>query len=271
LSGDILCAAGAFLSAAPPGVEVIVKHPMLIVLSLCAVGALVRAGFRFSHKEWFPAACTAVIGLSAIVMIVVLLRALSQLDLPLEDADSSGGRIVMQVSGAVLGDSLYWAVGFFLSAIGLMECPDALWTRWLSYPAAFVALLLMGVMLLVTMGQKLQRVEADSGGMRVLTETRGLPPVVIPSVDTSDLTEPETVVAWRQVGAVKRIEVRVRRGDRQGGGSVVLRHEFVLLDREGRELLNVEEPLDPPDRYQRFLEAIPRWTGLQVESTSVTK
>jgi hypothetical protein len=29
--------------------------------------------------------------------------------------------------------------------------------------------------------------------------------------------------------------------------------------------------LDPPDRYQRFLESIPRWTGLKVEQTSVTR
>lgn len=247
------------------------KHPMLIVLFLCAVGALVRAGFRFSNKEWFPASYTALIGLATIAMIAVLLRALSQLDVPLEDADSAGGRLVMQVGSAQLGDTLYWAVGFFLSAVGVVECPEALWTRWLSYPAAFVALLLVGVMLLVAMGQRLQRVVADSGGMRVLTETRGLPPLTIPNADTTDLTEPETVVAWKQVGAVKRIEVKARRASRQAGGSIVLRHEFVLLDREGRELLNIAEPLDPPDRYQRFLEAIPRWTGLQVESTSVTK
>jgi hypothetical protein len=43
------------------------------------------------------------------------------------------------------------------------------------------------------------------------------------------------------------------------------RHEFVLLDRKGEELLNIGDPLEPPGRYQRFLESIPRWTGLPVQ------
>lgn len=247
------------------------KNPMLIVLFLCAVGALGLAAFEFHNKQWFAASYIAVIGLSAIVMIGALVRVLSRLDIPLDAADPAGGRIVMQVAGATLSSTLYWAVGFFLTSVGLVECPGALWTRWLSYPAAFVALLLMGLMLVITMSQKLERVVADSSGIRVITETRGLTDSEILGGRTRDLTKPETTVGWGQVGAVKRVEVKMRRVSRQQTSTTLVRREFVLLDREGNELLNIEEPLDPPDRYQRFLESIPRWTGLQVQNASVTE
>lgn len=248
------------------------KNPMIVVLLVCALGALVRAGFRIHSREWFPGAYTAVIGVTAIVMLIVLLRALRELDIPLGDADFAGGRIVMQVSGGQVGDTLMWALGFFLSSVGLVEVPDALWYRWLTYSAAFVTLLLMGLMLLISMGQKLERVVADSSGIEVFTETRGITPPILPDADMRELTEPETRVKWAQVGAVQLVERHVKSTvSHRSGVKTLYRREFVLLDHDGKELLNIEEPLAPPDRYKLFLETIPRWTGRQVERVSVTK
>jgi hypothetical protein len=241
------------------------RNLMLTILCLCAVGALVRAGFKFYYRDWVPAVLIMVISLSAIGMIVAFLLLLRRLDVPTDAAESAGERIVLLVSGDTMAGTLSWALGFFLSAVGVVECPDALWTRWLAYPAAFVLLLLMGLMLLITMGQKLERVVADSKGIMVLTESRGLK---IPGD-----TDPETRVEWKQVGAVRRVEVRRKTtvSHRSSLENDSVRHEFVLLDHKGRELLDIEEPLDPPERYKLFLDSIPRWTGLQVEQTSVTR
>jgi hypothetical protein len=262
-----------------------VNNPMLIVLLLCAAGALVRAAFKLYSRKWFPGAFIAVIGVSAIVMVVALAHALSRLDIPPGDADGAGGRIVMQVARARVDDTLFWALGFFLSAVGLVECPDALRSRWLTYPAAFALLLLMGLMLVISMGQKLERVVADSSGIQVFTgacdlppptlpetEARGLPPSVLPEADTSELAEPETRVSWAQVDAVRLVERHVRTTvSHRSGANTLYRRELVLLDHDGNELLNIEEPLDPPDRYKLFLETLPRWTGRPVERVSVTK
>ena len=248
------------------------KNPMIVVLFLCAVAALVRAGFRFYYREWFPAAYTAVIASTAIVMLIVLLRLLNQLDVPLGDTDFAGGRIVMQATSAQVGDTLMWALGFFLSSVGLVEVPDALWTKWISYPAAFVLLLLMGLMLLISMGQKLQRVEADSSGIQVFTETRGFRPQDLPESGTSELDDPESNVKWAQVGAVRLVRKYTKSSNsRRSGTSTLVSSNFVLLDHNGKELLSISEPLAPPDRYKLFLESIPRWTGHQVEEISTSK
>lgn len=247
------------------------KNPMLIVLLLCAVGSLVLAGFQFAAREWAPAVYVTVIGVLAIAMIAALMRASSQMDIPLDAADSGRGRIVMRAGSATVGSTLYWAIGFYLTAVGLAECPNGLWTPWLSYPAAFVALVLTAVMLLVATAQQLERVVADSSGVVVLTETRGIAAGGVLDAGARALAAPETRVAWQQVGAARRVETSMRRSSRQGGGSATLKHEFVLLGRQGEELLSIEEPLDPPDRYRCFLESIPHWTGLEVEDVRVTR
>jgi hypothetical protein len=227
---------------------------MLILIWLGCGLALVLAFFKIRHKQWGAAVLLMVIGVSVILATVLSLRLLNRIEVPLPAADSvaadAGGRIVMQVPGSALIDTLYWAFGFLISAIALVQFPDILWKKWLSYPAALGALLLVGLMILITIGQKLERIVADSNGIEVLTETRGI------SVS-------ENKVAWKQVGAVKRVEVYMKK-KMQNGGDTLERREFVLMDQNGQELLNIEEPLDPPDRYKLFLESIPRWTDLQV-------
>ena len=228
-----------------------------IWLCACCAGTLAFSVFKFLHREWLPAAYLAVIGVAAVSMTVLCLWSLSRQESPPDIADPTG-KIVMRVGSEALATTLFWAAGFLIASAALAENPDLLWTRWLSYPAALVALLLSGLMLFIVWGQKLERVIADAQGIEVRTEARG---AIVPG----------DKVAWAQVGAVKRVSVYVKKISRGGGSSEFARREFVLLDRGGEELLNLEDPLDPPDKYQRFLETIPRWTGLPVKEERVTK
>ena len=239
------------------------KNPMLILIWLGCGLALVLAGFKIQQKQWVGAVLLVLIGGSVILATVGSLRLLNRIEIPLTaDSTTAGttntnGPIVMQVPRSAVNDTLYWAFGFLLSAIGLTQFPpDMLWKKWISYPAALGALLLVGLMILIAFGQKLERIVADANGIEVLTEARGV------SIS-------ETKVVWKQVGAVKRVEVYVKKKMRDGGDTLE-RREFVLLDWDGRELLNIEEPLDPPDRYKLFLETIPRWTDLQVKNERKT-
>ena len=229
------------------------KNPLVIVLLLCSVGALALAAFKLLTKQWFSGIYLVVIGISAILMVAAFVRSVNQPDVALEAADSAGGRIVMR--GADPDGMLIYAICFLVFSVALVQYPDLLWTGWLSYPAALVALGVVGVMLWETLGEKLERVVADSNGVRVLNVR---------------VEDPITVVAWREVGTVKR-QTRIIGGVTHRPGTGTTRHEFVLLDRKGEELLKVDDPLHPHDRYRRFLESIPRWTGLQVQETLETK
>ena len=232
-----------------PGKEVFVKHPLVIVLLLCSAGALALAALKILNKQWFSG-----IYIVVIVMVAAFVRSVNRPDVALEAADSAAvGRIVMR--GEDPDGWLIYAICFFVFSVALVQYPDLLWTRWLSYPAALVALGVVGVLLWATLGERLERVVADSNGVRVLNVR---------------LDDPIAVVAWREVGAVKR-KTRIIGGVTHRPGTGTTRHEFVLLDRKGEELLKVDDPLHPPDRYRRFLESIPRWTGLQVQETLETK
>ena len=239
----------------------IMKNPMFLLLVLPSVAALVLAYFKILHRQWFPAGLLFVIGVTVILMSVWLLRWLNRLEIPVEAAQSGaamavpGGPVVMQLSGETIGSTLLWAAGFLIGAIGLVQFPDMLWKWWLSYLAAILLMLLMAVMILIAMNQKFERIVADSNGIEVRTEIRGL-------------SVPGKKVAWRDVGAVKRVDVYVRRTK---GGDNFVRREFVLLSREGIELLNLEDPLGPPQAYQRFLDSIPVWTDLAVQKDRVTR
>jgi hypothetical protein len=214
----------------------------------------VLAAVKIFNKQWFPAVYLVVIGFSAILMVAAFVRSSNRPDVALEAADSAAsGRIVMR--GPDPDGMLITSICFLVFSVALGLYPDLLWTRWLSYCAAPVALGVVGVLLWETLGNELERVVADSSGVRMLN-------VRVP--------EPITEVAWRDVGAVKTKTVLVG-GVTHRSGTGTTRHELVLLDRQGEELLKVDDPLEPPDRYQRFLESIPRWTGLQVQETLETK
>jgi hypothetical protein len=220
---------------------------------LWCAGALTLSLYRLLHRQWFPGILLALIGIGAIVLSVLYPRALSRLAIPMQ-AESPDGLIVMQMSVDSLSAWIFYAGGGLIAAVALVQFPDVLWTRWLSYPAAFGALAICGLILVIALNLEIQRVLADARGVEV--RSAGFP---APSSEK---------IAWDQVGTVKQVEVYVKKA-RGYGPNELTKREFVLLDRGGEELLNLEAPLDPPENYRRFLEAIPRWTGLPVQKTSV--
>ncbi len=77
------------------------------------------------------------------------------------------GPIEMRRTGAGIGETVMWAVGFFFSAVGLALFPDVLWTRWLAYPVAAVLLVLAAGAAYIAVGQTSQRCVADANGVDV--------------------------------------------------------------------------------------------------------
>ena len=233
--------------------------------------AFVLAVYKLTHKQWFSGVLLALIGLSALSMSVWSLRSAARLDTPLDPLDSTG-RIVMRATGDQLGNTLLWAVGFLGVAIGLAENPQILWTRWLSYPAALLALLLAGVVIWAAKGDKLRRFVADPHGFDTHAESpsdASAPNEAFPpgSSRNSENRLPCWRIVWSQVGAVKRVETRTRVTNlRRNSTDAPVRRELVFLGHDGQELLRIDDGLDPPERYKLFLESIPRWTGLDVKT-----
>ena len=241
---------------------------------LCA-GAVALSVLKLVHKQWFPGLFLAVIGVAAILMAALYPRALSRLAIPPEAAEA-GGRIVMRMSTESLASLLAWAAGFLGAAGVLVLYPDLLWTKWLGYPGAVLALPLSGLMLVIALNQELRRVVADAQGIVVIegaVTTRAL----LGNQSRGAPAFPEKVevesekVAWSQVGAVKRIESYLEQsGKSTGSHTVFMKREFLILDRGGEELLSLEDPMDPPENFRRFLESIPRWTGVPVQNLRKT-
>jgi len=212
-------------------------------------------------RQWVPTVFLTVISASVILMCVWLLQFLNRLEIPIATVQSIsenvslGGPIMMQVSGKAIDEPLRWAVGCLFGAIFLAQYPDTLWKWWLSYPAALLLTIVVIVVLLVVMGQKFERIVADSSGIEVRTEARNV-------VSTS-----EAKVAWRDVGAVKLIDYYLNsatQNDRNKPDRFV-QTQLVLFDHEGKELLKLDDPLAPPQAYKRFLESIPIWTKLNIQ------
>lgn len=153
----------------------------------------------------------------------------------------------------IISQNLLYAAGFLFTCIWLLWYPETLWTRWLSYPAALVLLALTGVMLYVAFYQNKERIVADRDGIevRVAGET------------------PEKV-SWSQVGTVKILTVEARIKSTSALTRSVGTY-FLLLDRNGGELLKIDDPLAPSETYQLFLDCIPAWTGLPVQRETETR
>ena len=77
-------------------------------------------------------------------------------------------------------------------------------------------------------------------------------------------------VSWSQVGTVKILEVRAKIKSTSALTRFVGTY-FLLLDREGGELLKIDDPLAPSEAYQLFLDCIPAWTGLPVQRETETR
>ncbi|MEN6604046.1 MAG: hypothetical protein ABFD86_16685 [Bryobacteraceae bacterium] len=159
------------------------------------------------------------------------------------------GPIEMRQSKVSILTPAAYAVFFLFAAGWLVRYPDTLWTRWLAYPAALGLVAIAIGAVFVAVSRRNVVYVADAQG-----------------IETRDLTG-STRVAWKDVGAVKSVERRVRRY-RSSLTNLVARY-LLLEDRAGEELLRLED-VTPPEAYQRFLAAIPAWTGQPVRQETVT-
>ena len=241
------------------------KNLMFHLLWIFSLVGLALAYNKFMDRQWVPTVFLTVISASVILMCVWLLQFLNRLEIPIATVQSIsenvslGGPIMMQVSGKAIDEPLRWAVGCLFGAIFLAQYPDTLWKWWLSYPASSLLTIVVIVVLLVVMGQKFERIVADSNGIDVRTEARNV-------VSTS-----EAKVAWRDVGAVKMIDYYLNSAtqyDRNKPDRFV-QTQLVLFDHEGKELLKLDDPLAPPQAYKRYLESIPIWTKLTIQKEKV--
>jgi len=161
--------------------------------------------------------------------------------------------IEMRLPKITIGTYLLYAASFLIGCIWLFRYPETLWTRWLAYPAALVLLALTGVMLYVTFYQNKERIVADRDGIEVRVAGEA----------------PERV-NWSQVGTVKILKVEARIKSTSALTRLVGTY-FLLQDREGGELLKIDDPLAPSEAYQLFLDCIPAWTGLPVHRETETR
>jgi len=243
------------------------KNPMFYLLWVCSATGLVLAYYKFLGRQWVPAVLLLVISASVILMSVWLLQFLNKWEVPLiadQSLTSTGawiGQITMQVSGQTLGEPLRWAVGCLMGALFLSQYPDTLWKSWLSYSAALLLTIAVIVMLLLVMTQKFIRIVADSNGIEVRSEVRNV------------ASKTDSKVAWRDVGSVKMIDYYINSATQyqRNRPDSFEKTLLVFFDRQGKELLSLDDPLAPPHAYQRFLEAIPAWTKLTIQKERVVK
>jgi hypothetical protein len=241
------------------------KNPVFILIWICSVVAMVLAYFKFMNNQWFPAGFLFVIGVSVILMSLWLLRFLHSQEIPIATGQSvselvsQAGTIIMEISKQERNDTLFWVVGCLYGAVWLVYAPDILWRWWIAYPAALLLLLLVPVILLAFMGEDLVRIVADAQGIEVRTESRSI-------------TKVNQKVVWRDVAAIKIIEYWAKEPNAPANSQLhnkFIKREFVLLGREQKVLLQLADPLDPPQAYQRFLDSTPLWTKLAVQKERV--
>jgi hypothetical protein len=243
------------------------KNPVFILILICGVVAIVLAYFKFMNNQWFPAVFLFVIGISVILMSIWLLRFLHSQEIPItigqsvSEVVSQTGTIIMKISKQERNDTLYCVVGCLYGAVWLVYAPDILWRWWISYPAAVLLMLVVPFILLAFMGEDLVRIAANSQGIEVRTESRSV-------------TTVNQKVAWRDVDAVKVIEYWGKEPNKSVTSqlhSKFIKRELLLLGREGKELLQLADPLDPPQAYRRFLDSVPLWTKLAVQKERVER
>ena len=150
------------------------------------------------------------------------------------------GSAWMMMIGAVI------SFGF---SVGLYRAPDILWTRWLAWPAA-AALFVAGVLIsLAAYDHKHTVLRADANGMR----------------ETSRWTAKE--LAWTQVGKIVRLRRTVREYSQTNRRYRTRTAAFtwVLSDRNGTELMKIDEAMEPAEALNRLLRYIPTRTGIAAE------
>jgi hypothetical protein len=147
--------------------------------------------------------------------------------------------IQLKLASAPVRNSAYWAIGFAFGSLSLFGDPSLLWGRWLAWPVAGVMLLLAFLGGVFTWSDWRSRLVASATGVELHSGF---------SVDKR--------VRWEQVGAVRLIE--------HWADTELSRCSLLLLDKQGETLLDIDEPLRPPETYRTFLDAIPVWSGVPV-------
>jgi hypothetical protein len=238
------------------------------------------------HKQWLSAGFLLIIGVSVILMSVWVLRSLNRLEVPFESDRSAAttamqdGPITMQWAKQDVGKTLIWALGYLVVAIVLVLFPGTHWTRVLSYAGVLVLLALIAFMMMLTRDKKIDRIVADANGIEIqnkILDTSSIEedsPALSPQErEEREEMRHETKVAWREVRAVKMVDIYHRRYESRGAGThrEFAGRELVLYGHDGTALMRLKDPLDPPQAYQRFLDSIPRWTKLTIQEASETK
>lgn len=234
-------------------------HPIAMAAGAAAVVTILFAVARISRGDWTGGVAFAVLALvfGAIVPNVqtVVDRILSQpppspsptaVAEPVRAASLPIGPIELKYSNSTRSSAIFWVIGFAAGAVILFIYPDLLWRRWLAYPAAVVALLIAGVMLFIVWQESKERIVADATGVKVGSN----------SLDQRSVT-------WAEVETVRILELWTRSKSGNTLPRFISSH-LVFEDKTGKELLKIEEPLVPEDRYRVFLDAVPGWTGRPV-------
>jgi hypothetical protein len=262
------------------------KDPGYILLWLCSAAALVLACLKMINKQWLSAGLLLIIGVSVIFMSVRVLQSLNRLEAPIEPdrpaaaTANKDGPITMQWTIQEAGKTLIWAFGYMVIAIVLVLFPGTHWTRVLSYAGVLGLLAVIAFMMMLARDKKIDRIVADANGIEIHNKVLD---AVSLGEDTPDLSPQEkedleeirheTKVAWKEVGAVKMVAVYRRHVESRGAGSHTrfVGRELVLYDHNGKVLMRLDDPLEPPRAYRRFLDSIPRWTKLTIQEASETK
>ena len=243
------------------------KNPVIIVVWIFIGVMLLLAALKLVEGKLHSAAIFALMGIVVFLLLNGTFYLMDWVDRKLEKGSQApavvtqpppvvtppDSPIEMRLPKITIGTYLLYAASFLIGCIWLLRYPETLWTRWLAYPAALVLLALTGVMLYVTFYQNKERIVADRDGIEVRVAGEA----------------PERV-NWSQVGTVKILKVEARIKSTSALTRLVGTY-FLLQDREGGELLKIDDPLAPSEAYQLFLDCIPVWTGLPVQRETETR
>jgi len=144
-------------------------------------------------------------------------------------------------------------VAFGFAALNIFN-PETLWTRWLAYPAAFLAVILGIALLFASRSVRQMRIRADDNGIEV--------------IHGSDSRR----IKWSDVAGLKMRQTY--REEYSGPASSTGRMKskvysspsLILLGKNGRELLKLSDDWKPWDQCRRLFDYIPVRTGLPVQS-----
>jgi hypothetical protein len=150
--------------------------------------------------------------------------------------------------------SSVWMMGLgaviaFGVSVGLYRAPDILFGKLLAWPVAAGAFVVGVLIVLAAYDHKHTVLRADANGMR----------------ETSRWRSKE--FAWTQVAKIVRLRRTVREYSQttRRYSTRTAGFTWVLSDRNGAELMKIDEAMEPAEALNRLLRYIPGRTGIAVE------